>query len=332
MERTARESFLSIPRMREWRDIHAQLGRALEELEWKASSVEPWKESGYRAIHRALLTGLLGNVGLREEGEASYLGARGIKFWVHPGSWTKKPGKWIVAAELVETTRLYARTVAGIEPRWLEELGAHLLRRSRENPHWEKSRGEVVALERGTLYGLPVYQNRRVPFAPYDPKLAREIFIRSALVEGDLDTRAQFFAHNQRLVTEIERLEHKSRRPDILVDDELIYAFYEARIPEEVHDAAGLEAWRRRIEATQPKRLFLSREDLMRHEAAGVTTENFPPVLQLGPNRFALEYQFEPGAPRDGVTMTVPLALLNQVPQARVEWLVPGLLKEKVRA
>ncbi|HYD56777.1 MAG TPA: ATP-dependent RNA helicase HrpA [Burkholderiales bacterium] len=332
MEKTSRENFLSIPRMREWRDIHAQLGRTLEELEWKDSGVDPWKEGGYRAIHRALLTGLLGNVGLKEESESSYLGARGIKFWVHPGSWTKKPGKWIVAAELVETTRLYARTVAGIEPKWLEELGAHLLKRSQENPHWEKSRGEVVALERAALYGLPVYQNRRVPFAPIDAKRAREIFIRSALVEGELDTRAPFFAHNRRLVSDIERLEHKSRRPDILVDDELIHAFYEARIPEDVHDAAGLEAWRRRAEAPNPKLLFLSREDLMRHEAAGVTTENFPAFLQLGPNRFVLEYHFEPGTARDGVTMTVPLALLNQVPQGRTEWLVPGLLKEKVRA
>jgi ATP-dependent helicase HrpA len=331
MEKTARQDFLSIPRLREWRDIHQQLGRTLEELDWKSSSIEPWKEAGYRAIHRALLAGLLGNVGLKEEGEPSYLGARGIKFWVHPGSWTKKPGKWIVAAELVETTRLYARTVAGIEPKWLEELGAHLLKRSRDNPHWEKSRGQVVAAERATLYGLPVYTNRRVPFAPYDAKLAREIFIRSALVEGELDTRAPFFAHNRKLVSDIERLEHKSRRPDILVDDELIHAFYDARVPEGVHDAAGFEAWRRQAEAAQPRLLHLAREDLMRHEAAGITTENFPAFLQLGPNRFELEYHFEPGTPRDGVTMVVPVALLNQVPAARTEWLVPGLLREKVR-
>ncbi|HWA39851.1 MAG TPA: ATP-dependent RNA helicase HrpA, partial [Burkholderiales bacterium] len=295
MERTARQDFLSIPRMREWRDIHQQLGRTLDELDWKASSVDPWKEGGYRAIHRALLAGLLGNVGLKEDAESAYQGARGIKYWVHPGSWTKKPGKWIVAAELVETTRLYARCVAGVEPRWLEELGAHLLKRHRENPHWEKSRGQVVALERGTLYGLPVYAGRRVPFAPHDAKRAREIFIRSALVEGELETRAPFFAHNQRLVRDIERLEHKSRRPDILVDDELIHAFYDARIPEDVHDAAGFEHWRRRAEAAQPRLLHLAREDLMRHEAAGITTDNFPPALQLGPNRFALEYHFEPG-------------------------------------
>jgi ATP-dependent helicase HrpA len=332
MERTARQDFLSIPRMREWRDIHQQLGRTLDELDWKPSSVEPWKEAGYRAIHRALLAGLLGNVGLKEDADSAYQGARGIKYWVHPGSWTKKPGKWIVAGELVETTRLYARCVAAVEPRWLEELGAHLLKRHRDNPHWEKSRGQVVAVERGTLYGLPVYANRRVPFAPHDPRRAREIFIRSALVEGELETRAPFFAHNQRLVHDIERLEHKSRRPDILVDDELIHAFYDARVPEDVHDAAGFEHWRRQAEAAQPRLLHLTREDLMRHEAAGITTENFPPALQLGANRFALEYHFEPGSSKDGVTMVVPLALLNQVPAGRTEWLVPGLLREKVRA
>ena len=328
LRRICRENFLSYARMREWRDVHEQLKQALD---WPESSVRPEKAEGYRAIHRALLAGLLGNVGMRDE-EGAYTGARGIKFWVHPGSWTKKPGKWIVAAELVETTRLFARTVASIEPRWLEELGAHLLKRSRSDPHWEKSRGEVVALERGTLYGLPVYANRRVPFAPHDADLARDIFIRSALVEGDFDTRAPFFAHNRRLVAEIERLEHKSRRPDILVDGELIHAFYDERIPKEIHSSESLERWRRQAEAARPRLLHLAREDLMRHEAAGITTQNFPPALELGANRYALEYHFEPGSPRDGVTMTVPLALLNQVPAGRTEWLVPGLLKEKVKA
>ena len=328
LRRLCRENFLSYPRMREWRDVHAQLKQTLE---WQESSVRPEKPEGYRAIHRALLAGLLGNVGMRDE-EGAYTGARGIKFWIHPGSWTKKPGKWVVAAELVETTRLFARSVAAIEPRWLEELGGHLIKRSRSEPHWEKSRGEVVALERGTLYGLPVYVNRRVPFAPHDAGLARDIFIRSALVEGDFETRAPFFAHNRRLVAEIERLEHKARRPDILVDPELIYAFYDERIPSEINSAKGLEQWRRHAEAAQPRLLHLAREDLMRHEAAGITTQNFPPALELGPNRYVLEYHFEPGSARDGVTMTVPLALLNQVPAARAEWLVPGLLKEKVKA
>jgi ATP-dependent helicase HrpA len=316
--------------MREWRDVHAQLEATLGELKWPHSSVDPQK--GYRQIHRALLTGLLGNIGMRDEADGNYTGARGIKFWVHPGSWTKKPGKWVVAAELVETTRLFARCVANIDPKWLEELGAHVLKRERHDPHWEKGRAQVVAVERGTLYGLPVYADRRVPFGPLDPKLARDIFIQSALVEGDFDTRAPFFAQNRRLLADIERLEHKSRRPDILVDEALIHAFYDARVPQGVHDGAAFERWRRDAEREQPKLLFLSRDDLMRHEAAGITTENFPPALQLGASRFTLEYHFEPGSPRDGVTLTVPLALLNQVPAARSEWLVPGLLKEKVRA
>src|SRR5262245_40316646 len=269
---------------------------------------------------------------MRDESDGNYTGARGIKFWVHPRSWVKKPGRWIVAGELVETTRLYARCVAAIDPKWVEDLGGHILKRDRQEPHWERSRGQVVALERATLYGLPVYAGRRVHFGPLDPVLARDIFIRSALVEGDFDTRAPFFLHNRRLATDIERLEHKSRRPDILVDDELVHAFYDQRIPEGVHNTVAFDAWRKGAERDDPKLLYLRREDLMRHQAAGITTENFPHQLKLGPSTFQLEYQFEPGAARDGVTMTVPVALLNQVPAARTEWLVPGLLKEKVRA
>jgi ATP-dependent helicase HrpA len=296
------------------------------------SSVNLERPDAYRAVHRALLCGLLGNVGMKDEADSNYTGARGIKFRVHPGSGTKKPGKWIMAAELVETTRLFARTVATIDPKWIEELGGHLLKRHRERPHWEKARAQVVAIERGTLYGLPVYADRRVHYGPVDPKLSREIFLRSALVEGEFETRAPFFAHNQRLLEDIERLEHKSRRPDILVDDELILAFYDARVPGGITNGADFEKWRREAEHAQPRLLYLRREDLMRHEAAGITTDNFPHELRVGPNSFALEYHFEPGTPRDGVTMTVPVALLNQVPAARCEWLVPGLLKEKVQA
>jgi ATP-dependent helicase HrpA len=327
-----RDGFLSYPRMREWRDVVAQLRQSVEELGWKSSSADPARPEGYRAIHRALLAGLLGNVGMREQEDGAYTGARGIKFWVHPSSGAKKAGRWLMAAELVQTTRLYARTVAAIEARWLEELGAHLVKRSQERPHWEKDRAQVVALERGTLYGLPVYANRRVGYGRIDPALARAIFIRSALVEGDFETRAPFFAHNRRLLAEIERLEHKSRRPDILVDEPLIEAFYEARIPEGIAGGAEFERWRREAERADPRLLYLKREDLMRHEAAGITTENFPPQLRLGANSFALEYHFEPGTPRDGVTLAVPVALLNQVPAARCEWLVPGLLKEKAQA
>ncbi|HZS69724.1 MAG TPA: ATP-dependent RNA helicase HrpA [Burkholderiales bacterium] len=332
MERACRENFLSVPRMREWRDVAGQLARTLRELGWEESTIDAERPEGYRAIHRALTAGLLGNIGMRDEPEASYSGARGIKFWIHPGSGVKKPGRWVAAAELVETTRLFARTVAQIEPRWLEEIGGHLIKRTHHDPQWDARRGEVIALERGTLYGLPVYTNRRVAYGPIEPHAAHEIFIREALVRGELETRAPFLAHNRRLVAEIERLEHKSRRPDILVDEELIHAFYEERVPPHIYNAAAFEQWRVGAERADKRLLFLAREELMRHEAAGITTENFPPELLLGPNRFALQYHFEPGSPRDGVTMTVPLALLNQVPVHRTQWLVPGLLKEKVRA
>ncbi|HEX5612626.1 MAG TPA: ATP-dependent RNA helicase HrpA [Burkholderiales bacterium] len=330
--RQCRENFLSYPRMREWRDVHSQLREATNELGWPQSGADPGKPEGYRSVHRALAAGLLGNVGMKDEPDASYTGARGIKYWVHPGSGVRKPGKWIVAAALVETTRLFGRTVASIDPAWLEDLGGHLLKRHRERPHWEKARAQVVALERGTLYGLPVYANRRVHYGPLDPVLARQIFLRSALVEGDYETRAPFFAHNRRLVAEIERMEHKSRRPDILVDEELIYAWYDSRVPQGIHNGADFEKWRKQAERNDSKLLHLKREDLMRHEAAGITTANFPHELQAGANRFALEYHFEPRSPKDGVTMTVPVALLNQVPAGRCEWLVPGLLKEKVQS
>jgi len=330
MEKASRENFLSIPRMREWRDVAQQLARTLHELGWEETSVHADRPEGYRAIHRALLAGLLGNVGTRDEAEGTYTGARGIKFWIHPGSSAKKAGRWIAAAELVETTRLYGRTIAAIEPRWLEEIGAHLIRREQYEPRWDR-RGEVIAFERGSLYGLPVYTARRVGYGSIDPVASHEIFIRSGLVHGELETRAPFLAHNRKLVAEIERLEHKSRRPDILVDEELIHAFYEERVPAHLYSAAAFEQWRVRAERDDKRLLYLSREDLMRHEAAGITTATFPPQIELGPNRFVLDYHFEPGSPRDGVTMTVPLALLNQVPLNRTEWLVPGLLKEKVR-
>jgi ATP-dependent helicase HrpA len=342
-----RQHFLSFNRMREWRDIHSQLKELAGELGWKAGAPRPAEEIAnspvlYGQVHRAMLAGLLGNVGVRnEEGTsaegrrpvvAPYIGARGVKFWVHPGSALgKKRPQWVMAAEMTETTRLYARSVAGIQPDWLEHVGAHLMKRSQSEPHWEKKGARVVAVERGVLYGLPVYVNRRVNYGPLDPERAREIFIRQALVEGDFETRAPFFQHNRRLVAQIEALEHKSRRPDVLVDDELIFAFYDSLVPPEIHDGAAFDAWRRQAEAQDPKRLFLKRADLMRHEAAGITTEQFPHQLALAGRAFPLEYLHDPGGPRDGVTMTVPLIALNQLSAGRCDWLVPGLVKEKVQ-
>jgi ATP-dependent helicase HrpA len=331
-----KSQFLSPRRVREWIDVHAQLSAIVAEHGWR---INP-SAATFEQIHVALLAGLLGNVGMRivdaERGEPPFAGARGIKFFIWPGSaLVKKAGRWIIAAELVETSRLYARTVATIEPAWLEKAGAHLLKITHSDPHWEKRRGDVVAFERATLYGLTVYAQRRVSFGRIDAAVAREIFIREALVGGELETRAPFLAHNLKLVRQIRELEHRTRRLDVLVDDELIAAFYERAIPAEINTAAAFERWRAEAERSEPKRLFLARDELMRHEAAGVTTDLFPKELVQGTGstelRLPLSYHFEPGTARDGVTVTVPLVALNQIDAGRCEWLVPGMLKEKVQ-
>ncbi|MGB6054835.1 MAG: ATP-dependent RNA helicase HrpA, partial [Burkholderiaceae bacterium] len=321
-----RANFLSQLRLREWRDVHSQLLTIVREQGWRINEAP----ATYEQLHTALLTGLLGNIGFKQEDEPSYLGARGIKFHVWPGSHLlKKAGRWIVAAELVDTSRLYARTVAQIQPEWLERVGAHLLKKSYGEPRWEKRSAQVTASERATLYGLTVYSQRRIDYGRIDAAEAREIFIRDALVGGDFDTRAPFFAHNQKLVRDIENLEHKSRRQDVLVDDQLIAAFYDKLIPAEVHNGIAFEKWHKDATAQDPKLLFLNRDELMRHEAAGVTTELFPKRMTVAGIDMGLTYHFEPGAARDGVTLTVPLYALNQVSAARSEWLVPGMLKEK---
>lgn len=326
---TCKAAFVSQVRMREWRDVHSQLLTTVTEQGWKLNDSAPT----YEQLHLALLTGLLGNIGCKSEDPASreYVGARGIKFHLWPGSAiARKMGRWTMAAELVETSRLFGRTLARIEPEWLEKVGGHLLRRSWSDPHWEKKAGQVMAFERGALYGLMVYQRRRIHYGPMNPAEAREIFIRQALVEGEFDTRLPFFAHNQRLRREIENLEHKSRRQDVLVDDELIFAFYDQHVPKDVHQQATFEQWVKTASREQPKLLYLDRDDLMRHEAAGITTDLFPKLLRVGATEMALSYHFEPGSPRDGVTLTVPLYALNQVNPQRADWLVPGMLKEKV--
>ena len=326
---TCRENFLSPNRLREWRDIHSQIKEMVSELGWKVGEVNPEPHRIYAQLHRALLAGLLGNVGLKTE-EGNYLGARGIKFWVHPGSGVgRKAGRWVMGAEVTETTRLYARCVATLEPEWLERVGAHLVKKSQYEPHWEKKPAHVAAFERASLYGLPLYTNRRMHYGPQAPAESRNIFIRSALVEGDWDTKAAFFVHNQNLRCDIERLEHKSRRPDVLVDDELIFAFYDSLIPAGIHNGHDFDKWRHEAETKDSKLLFLKRADLMRHEAAGITTAQFPHQLDMAGRTFALEYLHEPGSPRDGVTLTVPLVALNQVNAALCDWLVPGLRREK---
>ncbi|WP_050452933.1 ATP-dependent RNA helicase HrpA [Candidatus Burkholderia verschuerenii] len=323
-----RANFLSHLRLREWRDVHSQLLTVVREHEWRINETD----ATFEQVHLSLLTGLLGNVGLKADDEPHYLGARGIKFHLWPGSaLLKKAGRWIMAGELVETSRLYARTIAKIEPEWLETVGAHLLKKSMSDAHWEKKAAQVVAYERATLYGLTVYGRRRVSFGQQDLKYARELFIRGALVEGKFETRLPFFAHNRKLVAEIEQLEHKSRRQDVLVDDELIYGFYDSLIPDGMWTGAAFERWYRDEQKKNDKLLFLSRDDLMRHEAAGVTTDLLPKRMTMSGIEMTLTYHFEPGAPRDGVTLQVPLYGLNQIDARRVEWLVPGMIKEKTQ-
>ncbi len=253
-----RSQFLSPRRVREWIDVHGQLAALTGEHGWHVNATP----ATFEQVHLALLAGLLGNIGCRvldaERGEPPFAGARGNKFFLWPGSaLVKKAGRWIMAAELVETSRLFARTIATIDQAWLERVGAHLLKKSHGEPHWEKRPAQVMAFERATLYGLLVYQQRRVHYGPLDPVHAREIFLREALVAGEYDTRAPFFAHNQRLVREIRELEHRARRLDVLVDDELIFAFYDRIVPADITTGAEFERWRAGAEREQPKLLFL---------------------------------------------------------------------------
>ncbi len=327
LQEECRQQFLSFLRLREWRDIHTQLNAIIQERHWHINEVD----ATYEEIHLALLTGLLGNVGCKTEDAAIFLGARGIHFRIWPGSsLTKKNGHWIVAAELVDTSRLYARCIAQIQPEWLERIGKHLLKKSWSNPHWEKKAAQVCAMERGTLYGLPVYSQRRIHYGRIDPQKARELFIKEALVNGDFETKASFFHHNQQLIHEIEMLEHKSRKNDVLIDESLIAAFYDKLIPQHIINGFSFEKWLKTAVKENAQILYLNRNDLMRHEAAGITTDLFPKTINPAGIEMELFYHFEPGNSQDGVTLSIPIYALNQVSAERCEWLVPGMLKEKV--
>jgi len=328
-EQRLRDSFVSPRRVREWRDIHSQLLTVVAEHGWRLNA----SPATYEQVHLAMLAGLLGNIGLKSEDEDWYLGARGIKFWRHPGAHlSKKPGRWLVTAELVETTRLFGRGLAAIEPQWLPPIAGHLLKTQLLEPHWEKKAAEVIALERATLYGIVVYANRRVNFGNVDAPAAREIFIREALVNGEWDTRLPFLLHNQKMIQQVEDLEHKSRRQDVLVDDELIHAYYDQQLPKDVVSGASFERWYREEQKKQPKLLHLTRDELMRHEAAGITTAAFPKTLRMGGVDCTATYLHDPGDAKDGVTVTVPIYALNQVSEERCDWLVPGMLEAKVLA
>ena len=328
-ENLLRENFINMRRVREWRDIHSQLMGTIAEQGWELNK----KTASYEQLHQSMLCGLLGNLGQKSEEEDWYLGARGIKFYRHPGAkLSKKPGRWIVAAELVETTRLFGRGIANIEPQWIEQVAGHLLKKQLLDPHWEKKAAQVTALERATLYGLVVYSGRRVNFGRVDPIAAREVFIREALVAGNWDTPLGFLKTNEKLIAKVQDLEHKARRQDVLVDEELIYAFYDQHLPADVCSGASCEAWYKDEVKKQPKLMLLTQEELMRHEAAGITTQAFPKILRLGGVDCSASYLHEPGDAKDGVTVEVPLFALNQVNEERCEWLVPGMLKDKVQA
>ncbi|EHP14026.1 DUF3418 domain-containing protein [Neisseria meningitidis] len=448
-----RQYFLSHLRMREWRELHHQLAQTAIEMglttkeaafrrppeirqltssesqgdqdlaaklkqkqldkKQHRAQIRAAKEAGYEQIHRALLTGLIANVGMKSPDGNDYTGARGSRFHLFPASalFKAKP-KWVMAAELVETTRLYARDVAVIQPEWIEQEAPHLVRYHYFEPHWEQKRGEVVASERVTLYGLTVLPRRPVPYGKVAPEEAREIFIRSALVAQECDLKADFFVHNKKLIKEITELEHKSRKQDVLVDDEALFAFYHERLPnfytadavsDDLHptnpqqtapspvgegwgegktvaaqtnfsataanplpqegeqsaaasalsddpqpqkqpasqkgrlkplplaDIRTFQAWLKTAERENPRLLFLSRDDLMQHAAAHITEEQFPKFWQTADGKFKLSYRFEPHHPLDGVTLTLPLTVLNRISPAALEWLVPGMLREKIQ-
>ncbi|MBC8021936.1 MAG: ATP-dependent RNA helicase HrpA, partial [Burkholderiales bacterium] len=324
---TCREHFLSYVRMREWRDLAGQLREMAGELGIRDNP----SPATYEQVHRALLTGLVGNVGMKALDGDHYHGPRGLQFYIWPGSGLKKNRpRWAMAGELQETTRVFARNVARVEPDWIEKAAAHLVERTHVEPHWDKARGEVVAYENVSLFGLVLVARRKVSYARIDPARAREIFIEGALVAGEFESSQPFWAHNRKLIREIEELEHRARRPDVLVDERVLLEFYDKRIPKDVRDPRTFETWYRGASEKEPKLLHLTREDVMRHGAESVTEELFPRALDMGGATFPLAYRFDPGHPLDGVTVNVPLALLNQVDEAALDWLVPGMIRDKV--
>lgn len=327
--RQCKTDYLNYLRVREWQDIYTQLRQVVRELGMPVNS-EP---APYREVHTALLTGLLSHIGLKDVEKQEFSGARNARFSIFPGSALfKKPPKWTMVAELVETSRLWGRIAARIDPEWIEPIAQHLLKRSYSEPHWEKAQGAVMAMEKVTLYGLPIVNARKVNYGKIDPQLSRELFIRHALVEGDWQTRHAFFKANQKLRSEVEDLEHKSRRRDILVDDETLFAFYDSRIGHEVVSARHFDSWWKAVSQQTPDLLSFDKEMLIKQGADKVSKLDYPNFWQQGNLKLRLSYQFEPGADADGVTVHIPLPLLNQVEEAGFEWQIPGLRRELIVA
>jgi len=313
--------------MREWIDTHKQIKRMLSNLKLSLNT----SPATYDQIHQSLLIGLLANIGFKSE-DKEYLGARNKKFNVFPGSGLfKSSPKWMMSAEIVETTRVYARTNARIDVRWVEEKAKHLLKHHYSNPHWEKKQSRVVAHEQTTLYGLIINPDKKVSYGKINPVEAKEIFIRSALIEGDFESRAKFFIHNRALVDELEKLEAKSRRRDIIVDENILYDFYELHLPDGISSGPELDKWLR-AHLEESKILFLSIEDLMRDDATIVSDSLFPDTLEMNGSFFPIEYHFDPRNHCDGITLVTPVAGVNAIHSQKCEWLIPGLLQEKIVA
>ena len=326
LRKACRQNFLSFMRLREWVDVHRQLRELAREMKLRVNE----SPGEYDAVHRALLAGLLGFVG-RLTDNREYVGAGATRFSIHPASglFGQSP-KWLVAAELVRTTKLYARDVAVVRPEWIEHVGAHLVKRTHTEPQWDERRGHAVCLERVTIHGLELAANRRVALAPIDPAAARSLFIHHALVEDEGGLEAPFLDHNRALLEEVRAFEAKTRRTDLVADVHARFAFYDARLGPEVHDSRSLKAWRRDAEREIPRALFMSRDDLLVGETRDITPDAYPDAVEHAGQRLAIDYRLAPGDPDDGVSLTVPVEHLERVDEHRLAWLVPGQLREKI--
>ncbi len=346
LRKLCKTNFLSYMRMKEWHELTMQIEQSLKRIGLRVGQLHLFEEVTEEgvvkerlsdlhsvAVHKSLLAGLLGNVALRDD-DKSYIGARNTKLFIHPSSslYKRKP-KWLLAGELIETTKLYARNNAAIDIQWIESLAKHLIKHNYNDPHWQKKNGQVGAYESITLYGLPIVNRRHCNYGPINPVESHKLFIRHGLVEGELLTRAAFFKHNQALIEKIEKLEHKLRRPDFLVDDEVLYQFYDERIPKHIFSQPALDKWVKKSLREAPEKLealFLTENDLMKQEANADFLKDFPDQIQLSNQlNFAVDYHFEPGQKRDGLIYHIPLSSLNLLQESDFEWLTPGLIKEK---
>ncbi|WKY92048.1 ATP-dependent RNA helicase HrpA [Vibrio metoecus] len=325
--RQCKLDYLNYLRVREWQDVYTQLHQSTREMGFKLND-EP---GSYHAVHSAILVGLLSHIGMKDQEKNEYHGARNARFNIFPASGLfKKQPKWVMSAELVETSKLWARVVAKIEPDWIEPLAKHLIKRSYSEPHWSKKNAAVMAYEKVMLYGIPIVPKRLVNYGNIDPVLSREIFIRSALVEGDWETKHAFFKQNRALLAEVEELEHKSRRRDILVDDEELFQFYDQRVGTEVVSGRHFDAWWKTASRKTPDLLSFEKEMLFKGDASHITDLDYPNFWHQGNLKLKLSYQFEPGENSDGVTVHIPLPILNQVEPHGFDWQIPGLRHELV--